>query len=401
MGNSILSLLLLDKIRVCFKRIQKNVLQSSMVFLFGILILFSLGDMITFLKVYLPRYFDIISVFFLIYSISKLLQELPIMAVDYRLLQLRILKLWQFKLLILIKCLALSGIIVIMSFIGDIFYLIEPKNIIILCVINSVVNLVCFLKTQIKSKVLIISVTVISIGLAYYFNSLILISGYFVLCLIYFIKSKSIKYDEILEFYKYMLIIKQGIINNNVEQISCGKCNLNKEKIKEGLSLLQKYYDKNHYFEFYKEISRGLVNYKTVVNMCLINFSIGLIVNKSTDLALVNSVALLVVLFISEQILVSLNTSEKRVISAGFYYPYTLKEIIKNKYIAHVLIVSLPIIASFFLFNKISFIYVILCILILPIKSIVSTYSNKFLMKCISNLLTYILFALCFINNVF
>ncbi|MGF7400469.1 hypothetical protein PQ744_08710 [Thermoanaerobacterium thermosaccharolyticum] len=398
MGIEGLQLLIKNKLRQYIRVYKKNKLKWTLSIFIGIFLVFSIEDLI---KIAVDKYFPFLSIAFFIYCIAKIFQDIPIMNIDYKLIKFKILSLWQLKTIIILKSVILSGVIFafVLNF-SNILKKAEFYQAIVLILINIVINFICFLKSQTNNVNILTIFTLLIVSLAYYINSILIISIYLVIIFYVFINKKYFKYDQLLPFYHSMAFLYEGLVNNDIETLSQGQMQLTKQKIESSFNFMEKYYDKGYWFEFYKEISRALYNYKRIVNVSLINFLITLLLLMYKHPILINSITMFSLVFITDSVLTLLNKPEAINKNKGFYFPYSLETIIKRKYFAHLCIILIPFISSLFILKYVSFFMLLISFLILPIKNILYNFGENFVTKCVVYCLESIILLVCFINIV-
>lgn len=392
MEINVLQLLFKNKIRQYIRFFKKNKIECIFTAMAGCLLVFYASD---FFKIALSRYFPLVSLLFFLYCAAKLFQELPIMNIDYRLFDFRIIKLWHLKAIVFLRSIILSGFIFILMLIfsgsidNAIFY-----KILLLLLVNMTVNLICFLKSQTNYTTLLIIATLLIITFGYYFNSIIMISVFLTITSLYFILRKSLKYDRLLPYYHSLAYLSQGLVNNDMDSVMQGQLQFNNQKDTSSLHLMEKYYGRGFMFNFFKEISRVSYGYKNVINSSLINFLITIFIAMYPHPKWAVGVAMLAIIIVSDYVLTTINKAEVTVKNKGFYLPYTLGDIIKQKYLVHLCILLLPFLAGILIIRYVNIFLLILCFLILPIKNILHNFSNKFSIKCAVYILDSIMFLL-------
>lgn len=394
MGNNILYLLIKNKLRKYIRIFNKNKLKYIIYLLLSI---FLISFIVDFIRLGIKYYFSFFTLTIYIYCLMKIFQDAPIMNIDYQFFEFKILKLWQFKILIILKSTILSILTLIFIVIfKNTFTSFQLNQLIILALINILVNIICFLKTQTHHKDILVIATIFLVSLIYYLNLKILLTIIVFIIFYKFISMQFIKYDEIVPYYYSMAYLFQGLSENNLDTISIGQSKFIKSKIKNSPNLIEKYYDSNLGFEFYKEISRAMCNYKKIINISLINFIITSLLLIYKHPLWLNGVAMFVIIFMIDTILTYINKSEYVNMNKGFFIPYTIKDILIKKYFSHLCIIAIPFISSIFIIKYINFFTFILCILIVPIKNILYNFSKTFSTKLISYVLeSLILFLIC------
>lgn len=399
MAIDILKLLIKNKLRQYIRSFKKKKLKWILCIFLCVFLLFNLFSGTNLIKMAVTKYFSVLSLAFFIYCIAKIFQNIPIMNIDCKLLDFKVLKFWQLKMIIILKSVVLSGFIVICILLfPNIVSKVLLHKIIVLILINIVINIICFLKSQTNYTNILTIGTLLIISSAYYFDSIALIAVYLLIAIYVFSSKKYFKYDDLLSYYHSMALLHQGLVNSKMDDLSRGQVQFTKQKIKSSFNFMEKYFDNDYWFGFYKEISRVLYNYKKIINASIINFLMILLVLMYEHPIWINGVAMLGLTFISDMVLTSLNEPEAVNISKGFYYPYSLSDIIKQKYFVHLCIISIPFLSGILIVKYVSFIILITCFLILPLKNILQSFSSKFVVKCVAYCLEGIISLLCFIN---
>ncbi|OPJ55867.1 hypothetical protein [Alkalithermobacter paradoxus] len=396
MGIEGLQLLIKNKLRQYIRIYKKNKLKWTLAIFMGVFLIFSMVDLI---RTAIDNYFSILSLGFFIYCTAKIFQDIPIMNIDCKLIKFKVLRLWQLKTIIILKSVILSG--VIFTFVLNFSNMLDRSEFyraVLLVLINIVINFVCFFKSQTNNANVLTIFTLLVVSLSYYINSILIISIYLFTILYVFINKKYFKYDQLLPYYQSMAFLYEGLVNNDISTLSQGQMQLTKQKLKSSFNFMEKYYGNEYRFEFYKEISRAIYNYKRIVNVSLINFLITLLTLMYEHPIWINSVAMFSLVFITDSVLTLINKPEAINKNKGFYFPYSLKEIIKQKYFAHLCVILIPFISSLLILKYISFFVVIICFFILPIKNILYNFGEKFITKCFVYCLESIILLMCTIN---
>lgn len=344
------------------------------------------------------KYIDIVLLIGFIYCIIKTFQSIPTINIDYNLLNFKVLKLWQLKILIILKCIFLSNILFFITIIKLTNILDEQfiHKIVTLLLINIFVNFICFLKHQFKYKTVINIMGIALSSIVYYCDFQIIIVVCIVLVLIYFISMKNFKYDRIMPYYKSMLCIHEGLGSNDMDMLSGGQSMIARRKAKNTVSLLETKYCIGKNFEFYKEITIAFNNYSIIVNCSLINFVISILSIMNSDITIVKSIALIGITIITDVILVGLNKEEISNKAKGFYIKNSIDDIMKEKYFSHLIIITIPYFSSIFLLKEVNIAIFITIFLIIPIKNIICSFCTKFSNKLVGYILQTILISIYF-----
>lgn len=395
MGINVFSLLLLNKARRAFRVIKKNTLTSIVIGIFSVLLLFSLLENDLTIKIEIYQYIFIGA---LLYITSKLLQDIPTMILPYQSILFGVYNIHKIKLLIILKSTALS---MMLFFVFNLLSMeisdIERTRILILLLFNFCVNLLCFIKTQIKNQNVfkIISILIISCG--YYINNLLLAIAVLIIVFMIFLRIRFLRYESILPYYYSLGVISQGIFDKSSHLVREGQNTIAIGKTESKLYLMEKYYEGIAKFEFSKEISRILYNHKKILNVSLINLVIGLVCAVYTYPKFVYSIALIIMLFLMDAILTSLNKEERNIKDSGFYLPFSLIQLVKAKYFPHLLIILPSFLSSAFIFSRINILLYLIFIIVIPFKNIILNYSSKKIIKWLSYLIDSIFVTLLFL----
>lgn len=375
MGINVFSLLLLNKARRTFRVIKKNILTSIVIGVFLVLLLFSLFENGITIKIQIYQYIFIGA---LLYIISKLLQDFPTMILPYQSILYGVYNIHKIKLLIMLKSIALS---LVLFFLLNLLSLeissIERTRILILLLFNFCANLLCFIKTQIKNQNVFKAISILIISSGYYINNLLLAAAALFIVILAFLRIRFLRYENILPFYYSLGVISQGIFDKSAHLVREGQNTISIGNTESKLYLMEKYYEGIAKFEFSKEISRILYNYKKILNCSLINLVIGVVCAVYDYPPFMYSIALIVMLFLMDTILTSLNKEERNIKDSGFYLPFSLMQLIKAKYFSHLVIIFVPFLSSAFIFSRINIILYLIFIIVIPLKNIILNYSTK------------------------
>ncbi len=363
--------------------------------IFSVLLLFSLFSNGLTIKIDIYQYFFIGA---LLYITSKLLQDIPTMILPYQSILFGVYNIHKIKLLIMLKSIALSFILFCLI---NLLYLdisdLEKNRILILLLFNFCVNLLCFIKTQIKNQNTFKILSILSISSGYYFNNLLLAMAILIIVFVIFLRIRVLRYETILPYYYSLGVISQGIFDKSPHLLRAGQNTITVGKIESKLYLMEKNYEDIIKFEFSKEISRILYNHKKIINVSLVNLVLGIICAVYTYPKFVYSIALIIMLFLMDSILTSLNKEERIIKDSGFYLPFSLMQLIKSKYLSHLFIIFIPFLSSAFIYSRINFLLYLIFIIVIPIKNIILNYSTKKIIKWLSYLIDSIFVTLLFL----
>lgn len=395
--------MVIDVLHLLFKNKQRQYInifkKNKAKWILGALMgMFSILFELDFIEIAVRNYFPIVTLVCFLYCIAKIFQDIPIMNIDYKLIEFKIINLFQLKMLIILKSVILSSFIFVLMLV----FASETDKIaffqaLVLILINVVINFVCFLKSQTNHTDILTISTLLIVSLAFYLNSIVIISAFLGVIVLVFFSKKYFKYDRLLPYYHSMAYVYQGLVNSDMGSISQGQVQLMKPRNKSLLNFMEKYYSSD-WFDFWKEISRAIYYYRKILNASLISFLITLITLMYEHPLWVNGAAMFALVFVADTVLTLLNKPEAINISKGFYVPFSLKDLIKQKYVAHICVVLFPLLSSLLILKYVSFVLLIICFLILPLKNILSSFSSKFISKCAVYFLESIILLACFIN---
>lgn len=110
-------------------------------------------------------------------------------------------------------------------------------------------------------------------------------------------------------------------------------------------------------------------------------------------------IVLLLIFYTTDNMLNLLNKSEAMNRNKGFFFPYSTQEILKQKYIVHLLIIFIPfILPGILLLKRLSFFTLLICFISLPIKNILTSFAVNKRVKWLSYLIDSGIFYICFLN---
>lgn len=394
---NIIKYITLNFLRKYIRLIKKNKLKFSVVVL---TVFFFLLFSVDIYKTIDVKYYRFLPLVIFIYAMLKLFQEIPTMNIESQLIELKILNIWQLKMLVFIKSIALSILIFIILINTSIFSQdLLFQQIVVSLVINIIVNLVCFLVYQINHSNILKIAIIFSCSVAYYLNSIPLIAILLIGILIIFGSMKYFKYDLILPYYHSMGNIIEGLINGDMEGMVAGQGSIIKTKSESTFYLMERNYNKKDSFYYSKEISRMLYHNKTWINLSLMNFLAVFIVIMYSKKILLSVIVLLFIFYTTDNMLNILNKSEAMNRNKGFFFPYSTQEILKQKYIVHLLIILIPfILPGVLLLKRLSFFTLLICFISLPIKNILASFAVDKRVKLLSYLVDSGIIYICFMN---
>lgn len=390
--------IILNYIRKYIKLIKKNKLK----FLGGfILALFAMITLIDFISVINYNNVEIIYMVIFIYSIAKLFQNIPVINISHQILEFKLLRLWQIKVLVLTKCLYSSYIILsILYLFPSIFKELSFSILLLLGMVNIIANIICFFISQSKKRGLLRVISVLVLSIVYFYKSVYLGTILMVISMVKLLSIKHINYDLLLPYAHILSNISQGLIDGNTEVITNSQSVLIQSKSFSKLNLIEKYYDKPSHLAFFKEISRAIYYENNIINISVTNFVISLaLYTMNINSKLLYIVAFIFIICLCDNFLSVINNVENVNRKNGFYLPYSAKELVVQKYIAHICIIVIPFISSVLLLKNISLFSFILCLLLLPIRNLTASfYSSK---KSVSRAINFMMILSCLSNLLF
>jgi len=210
--------IILNYIRKYIKLIKKNKLK----FLGGfILALFAMITLIDFISVINYNNVEIIYMVIFIYSIAKLFQNIPVINISHQILEFKLLRLWQIKVLVLAKCLYSSYIILsILYLFPSIFKELSFSILLLLGMVNIIANIICFFISQSKKRGLLRVISVLVLSIVYFYKSVYLGTILMVISMVKLLSIKHINYDLLLPYAHILSNISQGLIDGNTEVIT-------------------------------------------------------------------------------------------------------------------------------------------------------------------------------------
>ena len=390
--------IILNYIRKYIKLIKKNKLK----FLGGfILALFAMITLIDFISVINYNNVEIIYMVIFIYSIAKLFQNIPVINISHQILEFKLLRLWQIKVLVLAKCLYSSYIILsILYLFPSIFKELSFSILLLLGMVNIIANIICFFISQSKKRGLLRVISVLVLSIVYFYKSVYLGTILMVISMVKLLSIKHINYDLLLPYAHILSNISQGLIDGNTEVITNSQSVLIQSKSFSKLNLIEKYYDKPSHLAFFKEISRAIYYENKIINISVTNFVISLaLYTMNINSKLLYIVTFIFIICLCDSFLSVINNVENINRKNGFYLPYSAKELVVQKYIAHICIIVIPFISSVLLLKNISLFSFILCLLLLPIRNLTASfYSSK---KSVSRAINFMMILSCLSNLLF
>lgn len=392
---NMLKYIFLNRLRFFIRIIKKNKFKVLPIII-GIIIflLFS----VEFYNLIPKKYLEFLPLIFFIYCIFKLFQDIPTMNISYQMIEFKLLTLSKLKGLILIKSILPSIILFILIHILNLPLnekTITQVNVVLL--INIIINIVCFLVYQVKRANILKFFTLIICSALFYFSLLYVTTVLVVSSIVVFLSKRYFVYDVILPYYHIMGNMTLALVNADIESLSKNQLKIIKSKPSSNLKLIEKYYSNDLLFFISKEISRTLYYSKKLIIIGSINLLCVLSVLMYTFNPIISSFALFIITMTSGNMLTTLNQYESINKNTGFYFPYSLKDVIKQKYIAH-LIILLPLFIPSLILKDILFTSIIGCILLLPIKNTLESFSSHKGIKLLSYTINSVVFLLCFLN---
>ncbi|GAA0735216.1 hypothetical protein [Clostridium oceanicum] len=394
MKINIIKFTLLNLKRKMLKIIKKNKLKTLAFLIIVVFLIVTFKEMISTLK---PEYIKYVPVIIFIYCIAKLMQDAPTMNIRPELIELKVLTVNDLKLFIILKSTFLSILIIGVILLNNLQIYGFRKIIIVASLINIISNLVCFFIHQVKRPDFLRVVIILILTAIYYYDSIIMSTALTIALIIYMVKIDYIKYDNILPYYKSITNLSDGFFYGNMDSMSQDKVTFNK-KNNSSLHLMEKQYSTNYKFYFYKEISRIICNKKLLINSCLVCFIISLLVYLYADKLIVKFIAIEIVLVIGDNLLSVLNKSEANIKNNGFYLPYSISDLIMQKFIPQLLITLICVFSGFLLVKYINIYLLIICILLSPLRNILYNFSNNSFTKFLSYILSFLISFISFLG---
>lgn len=217
MENSALNFTLLNYKRKIFRLISKNKIKTVVYLILGFFIIFFIKDSLQLLNKDLLQFIPMIA---FIYCIAKIMQNTPTINIRPELLELKVLNSNKLKSLILFKS-TITSIIVLSLIIISKFELHDfITDIIMLLLINTISNLICFLIHQVKSSNFLRIGSIILLSVLYYYSLISITICCLIALIIYLFRLKYIKYDNILPYYKSISILSDSFLDGNINSIN-------------------------------------------------------------------------------------------------------------------------------------------------------------------------------------
>lgn len=336
-----------------------------------------------------------------IYEIAKILQKAPTFNIPIQIIQYKLFSQTKYKIYILFKCFGASFVVVAI-YIALIIYhqdnFVILQEILILCLLNFIVNVNCFFKSQfLNFRIVVVIITTLEILFLALFPYIVITLFITLFSFLAIVFLKRIKLDVLLPFYLFMSLLGEGLSKGDVNKIFDVQNSFKASKKNRFTQLLINNYGKT--FCYYKELKRILNNYAILINSFIINvviiFMTLLFLKESWRYGVAMSLALIV----TENILSTLNKKESLMRTAGFYLPFTIREWVRQKYCIHLLVTVVVILPTMFLIEQIGIIIYFFCVALLPLKNILYHFFAKNLKnKIFIYLLNFIIFSLCFLN---
>ena len=396
MENSALNFTLLNYKRKIFRLISKNKIKTVVYLILGFFIIFFIKDSLQLLNKDLLQFIPMIA---FIYCIAKIMQNTPTINIRPELLELKVLNSNKLKSLILFKS-TITSIIVLFLIIISKFELHDfITDIIMLLLINTISNLICFLIHQVKFSNFLRIGSIILLSVLYYYSLISITICCLIALIIYLFRLKYIKYDNILPYYKSISILSDSFLDGNINSINEERYVFD-NKSHSYLELMTKGYDNIFIFHFYKEISRILYNKTALINSCIISFVISVLVNLYTEKLFIKLLAIYVIILLIDNLLTNLNKSENAIKQKGFYLSYKIKELLWLKITPQILVTLLVLVSGIFLTVNINIIILVILIVLIPLKNILYNFSNSKLVKLSTHLISILIYFLLLYNFV-
>ncbi|MBW9153242.1 hypothetical protein [Clostridium estertheticum] len=148
------------------------------------------------------------------------MQDAPTINIRPELIELKVLTTNKLKLLVFIKSTFTSILIILFILLSEFEFYEFEKLIIVILLINVISNLVCFFIHQVRYPNSLKLATILMISLAYYYNSIIIVTCLVIVLLFCMFKIKYIKYDIILPYYKSISKLMDGFLNGDIGSMS-------------------------------------------------------------------------------------------------------------------------------------------------------------------------------------
>ena len=345
------------------------------------------------------NYFMYAKVIVCVYEVIKIVQKLPTINAPIRLIQYRIISHWQYKAYIVFKSSGASiAVIITFSLISAVLGSNEIiEDVIILSLLNYVINLLCFIKTQTRYSMITTIICCIIIIHVLLFESVVIISAITVLASILFLLIKQIKLDQLFIYYHFMNSVGTGLSNRDSKQIT------ESQKFMSFMSKnLFKDYLTNHYgihYGIHKEVKRVINNYSMILNSLIITMVSVIIAKYFIIFDIVYSVVFLVAMIAADSLLSNLNKSESQLVKEGMFLPYSIVEWVKQKYFVQLISIAIILIPIVCIIPNVGVVQFLLVLLILPIKSILQYFKiDKIHNKVLNYFIQLLLFSLCFLQ---
>ena len=394
MEISVLRLIILNFVRKQLRRIRKNKSKVLIGLIISIILIIYIKELIPIIDLEYIRYVPIVMY---IYCVAKIMQDTPIMIIRPELIELKVLTITKFKSLVLIKSILVSIVAIsLISLSNFILYGIK-ETIIVLLLINAITNLACFFIYQVKYPNIFRLFIILSISMIYYLNSINIAIALTVALIAVIIKCRYIKYDSILPYYKSITRLSDSFLGEKVDSVAQERTVINK-KASSSLNIMERYYSSNKSFHFYKELSRIINNKKVLINGCLMSFVISILISLYGDNFIIKFIGVEVVLMVCDNILTTLNKAEANNKNSGFFLPYSMKDLIIQKYSIHLLVTVIYFFSGVLLVKYVNFYILGLSIILIPIKSILFSFSNDKITKIAAYLISIIIYSIVFLS---
>lgn len=276
-----------------------------------------------------------------IYFILKIINPTQGMAIDYQLIQLKLISRREFKLLIGVK---LYGASIVAAILAVVF---REKMIVVLLALNGAVNVYIFLKSKVSSRVLDLALAMYCCACIYW-NNVIFSVGAFVFVTIIFVIQSQMNYEQLLPMYRLMYRVGQRFTGELISNTENEKILEETEKLFGGKKRAsrdwcQSAYDRKNFFFQRKELARIQANKDKMILYIVIS----LIASVSVLYLPIwyRYIAVLVAMFASYNFIHIMNEMDIRLFEYGYVGERSFKFIFKTKWLVYTLtsaIIMLP-----------------------------------------------------------
>jgi len=279
------------------------------------------------------------------YLVAKIINPTQEMVVDYQLIELKLISLWEYKLLIGLKLLGGS---LLLSLLCLNFY---TETVAIFCALNVAVNVWIFLRNRWNSRVydFVIAIIVI-LGIKHQLLYLSLLCT--IILILVFVLLRRINYESILSLYKLIYQIGQqrfgGAYYNETESrdIQVSAETLVGKAKERNSDWCERFYDNERKFIAHKELARIMANSGKYIAYLIISILIGVAGFYLPKEYIIFGFMLLVGIAFSFDML--MNKSEANLLLRGYVNPYVALDIIKGKFFTYTVVNLILILPAIF-----------------------------------------------------